>query len=196
MKKLLSIVLSLLLVFSSMIVSISAHDDCLSAGCELHIEDTSAEEIQPRAIVCGHNSSYWEVVGYTSSYHSLRCSICGATDDYAHSARTKCEYDSCSVCNYNFPFVNHSTQLSSKCLDDYGETHAYMCTNYWYNGRCSYYVGEESCAPYATGEIWYGSASNNRHRKYQECTKCGTGVYKGTVTCHKSIGETTCPYCD
>lgn len=196
MKKILSIVIALVLVSASVIVTVSAFNDGLTADFALHLKETSTKEVQPQAIVCGHSSSNWKVVGTSATSHSLRCSICGATDDYEHTERTKCESDSCSVCHYSFPFVNHITELRYKCLDDYAETHAYVCTNIWYTGACEYYTGEESCSPYATGEYLYDSASNGLHRRYQECSECGIWVYRGTVTCHKSIGETTCEYCD
>lgn len=135
---------------------------------------------------------------FTSSSPTMRCSIYGATDNYPHSARTKCEHDSCSECHYPFPFVNHITEIAPLCLDDGGETHAYRCTNYWEpTGLCPYYVGEKRCTTKTEeeSEPWYGPAIDGIHRKYQECEVCGIGVFKGNVTCHKTIGETYCEYC-
>ena len=195
MKKFLSVAFAFLLVFSTMTFQVSAHDECTALDCEIHIENISDETIQPTAIVCGHDSSLWEVVGISASSHSLRCSVCGATDDYSHTSRNKCEDYSCKVCDYYIGFINHKTELDCVDYDDYQEAHAYVCTRYWSGIQCSYMTGRELCASYATGDIWYQAASDGVHRKLQECTKCGIGVYKGTVVCHKSIGETTCPYC-
>lgn len=132
------------------------------------------------------------------NYATYRCSVCGATDDYAHTSRDKCEWYSCTVCGWEFGFVNHKTELTTSWSEELGDIHVWRCVNYWYgSGQCNYTTGEEACTPDMSGEVWYSYfVVGGYHTIYRNCKECGYGVERGQILCYKALGNTTCPYCD